>query len=360
MVNHSCVPNAYVQFSGRDAILRAYRSIEKDEEVTISYIGKPAVAPRERAHACPNMASDCTVHRSHRQSALQEHYHFVCKCPKCEDDLDVYQVCQGYPHLDLNRFALSPGLDALRKPPVKDAFHSSQSLQRTVERIYPTCSTPPTSEDSSVQAAALHEKWQKCEALRNARLYAIEPLPQLFSEAGIYMGSRGEFASALTISCFLALHCHPFKYPMPFHPVRVKDLLMIAKLLSNTAPGPGSTSADSNGAVGARISQALANIDQVTVVHAVLTLAVRLGPHAHSDTWQVYQEAAEMLKDVSSLPGRDQEKSLVLNWAKNPEDFDGKFFFDQAVLKPLGELSALAMDVMDAKFGSGQALVRSS
>lgn len=46
MVNHSCVPNAYVQFSGRDAILRAYRSIEKDEEVTISYIGKPDAPPQ--------------------------------------------------------------------------------------------------------------------------------------------------------------------------------------------------------------------------------------------------------------------------------------------------------------------------
>lgn len=255
---------------------------------------------------------------------------------------------------------MGPGLDTLRNPPVKDAFHSCQSLQRDVEKIYPACSTPPTSEDSLAQATALQEKWQECKALHNAQLYAIEPLPQLLSEAGIYMGSRGDFAPALTISCFLAIHCHPFKYPMPFHPVRVKDLLMIAKLFSNTAPGPGSISLDSNGPVDARISQALAHIDQVTIVHALLALVVRLGPHAHSDAWQVYQEAAEMLKDVSSLPGRDQEKNLVLNWAKNPEDFDGKFFFDQAVLKPIRELSALAMDVMDAEFGSRQALFRSS
>lgn len=40
MVNHSCIPNAFVQFAGRRAILRAYRAIEKDEEVEISYIGK--------------------------------------------------------------------------------------------------------------------------------------------------------------------------------------------------------------------------------------------------------------------------------------------------------------------------------
>ncbi len=40
MVNHSCMPNAFVQFSGRRAMLRAYQAIEKGEEVEISYIGK--------------------------------------------------------------------------------------------------------------------------------------------------------------------------------------------------------------------------------------------------------------------------------------------------------------------------------
>jgi hypothetical protein len=40
MVNHSCVPNAFVQFNGREAILRAYRAIAEGEEVEILYIGK--------------------------------------------------------------------------------------------------------------------------------------------------------------------------------------------------------------------------------------------------------------------------------------------------------------------------------
>lgn len=40
MVNHSCLPNAYVQFSGRAAVLRASQAIEEGAEVEISYIGK--------------------------------------------------------------------------------------------------------------------------------------------------------------------------------------------------------------------------------------------------------------------------------------------------------------------------------
>lgn len=42
MVNHSCMPNATVTFSGRKAFLRALRHIKPDEEVEVSYIGVPS------------------------------------------------------------------------------------------------------------------------------------------------------------------------------------------------------------------------------------------------------------------------------------------------------------------------------
>jgi SET and MYND domain-containing protein len=40
MANHSCLPNAYVCFSGRKAILRAEREIKEGEEIEISYTGE--------------------------------------------------------------------------------------------------------------------------------------------------------------------------------------------------------------------------------------------------------------------------------------------------------------------------------
>lgn len=39
MANHSCIPNAMVQFVGRKAILRAEKPIKVDEEIEISYTG---------------------------------------------------------------------------------------------------------------------------------------------------------------------------------------------------------------------------------------------------------------------------------------------------------------------------------
>lgn len=40
MVNHSCVPNAFIGFDKRTAVLRAERDIRDGEEITISYIGR--------------------------------------------------------------------------------------------------------------------------------------------------------------------------------------------------------------------------------------------------------------------------------------------------------------------------------
>lgn len=39
MVNHSCVPNAYITFEKRKAFLKAERDIEPGDEILISYIG---------------------------------------------------------------------------------------------------------------------------------------------------------------------------------------------------------------------------------------------------------------------------------------------------------------------------------
>lgn len=38
-INHSCIPNAAVSFSGRKAFLRAELPIKEGDEITISYIG---------------------------------------------------------------------------------------------------------------------------------------------------------------------------------------------------------------------------------------------------------------------------------------------------------------------------------
>lgn len=47
MANHSCAPNASLEFDGRCAVLTALTHIKEGEEITISYIGQSILS-------CPN------------------------------------------------------------------------------------------------------------------------------------------------------------------------------------------------------------------------------------------------------------------------------------------------------------------
>lgn len=77
-VNHSCVPNAIVEFpySNNTLVLRAIRDIQVEEEICTSYL------------------EECELERSRysRQKALSSLYLFVCRCDKCQsqtNDPDV-------------------------------------------------------------------------------------------------------------------------------------------------------------------------------------------------------------------------------------------------------------------------------
>ncbi|XP_014472258.1 PREDICTED: SET and MYND domain-containing protein 5 [Dinoponera quadriceps] len=77
-VNHSCVPNASVEFpySNNTLVLRATRDIQAEEEICTSYL------------------EECELERSRysRQKALSSLYLFICRCDKCQsqaNDPDV-------------------------------------------------------------------------------------------------------------------------------------------------------------------------------------------------------------------------------------------------------------------------------
>ncbi|XP_032674612.1 SET and MYND domain-containing protein 5 [Odontomachus brunneus] len=69
-VNHSCVPNAIVEFpySNNTLVLKAIRDIQPEEEICTSYL------------------EECELERSRysRQKALSSLYLFVCRCDKCQ------------------------------------------------------------------------------------------------------------------------------------------------------------------------------------------------------------------------------------------------------------------------------------
>ncbi|EPE10703.1 mannose-6-phosphate isomerase-like protein [Ophiostoma piceae UAMH 11346] len=70
-INHACNPNAYYRFSPRTLAIEvvAYRNIQPNEEITISY-------------------AQLTQSRTHRRDFLQSNWHFNCSCSLCRADPD--------------------------------------------------------------------------------------------------------------------------------------------------------------------------------------------------------------------------------------------------------------------------------
>lgn len=337
MANHSCLPNAYVCFVGRTAVLRAEREIKAGEEIEISYIGKSFRLVGVYKQGNLLTVSDNTLSKAERHEALKS-YHFECRCRRCLDDLDVYQVCQEASTIPLNTFSLQPDLQLYIDPPIDRTALTAASAARKGHKD--------------------DQLWSRCAALRDAKMYAVEPLPALLHSLIIqYETQEQNFAYALSLACFLATSCHPYAHVPPFKPWRVKGLMMVAQLLSQTAP------LSAMGELGKicpypALVERLARMDQVSMCEAVLRLVVYYGPIAHSDDWEVVANARELLDDIAQLQGRERESATIGLWATDPERPDARHFFEEVVLKPIKELAGFALDITERRLRDGDALAR--
>jgi SET and MYND domain-containing protein len=348
MVNHSCVPNAFIGFDKRTAVLRAERPIQQGEEITISYIGMCHGHPTagfDRLLTLP----DNTLPKAARHEALKL-YHFECDCPRCKDDLDVYEVCQTSPDIPLNSFSLQPDLAKLRNPPID----RSKVSKAEIEAIYKKWQTLTKPEDDDEEVAHLklaQARWELCRPLVEAKMWAVEPLPATIQQlATKWQTSYKMVVYALPLVCFLATDCDPFKLVAPFMPPRIKSILAIVKLLAVTgeftASGALATRCTHEGLVGT-----LAMADQVTMCEGLLRLAVHHGSVGAAQDWEVLKEAKTMLEDLESLQGREQESNLLRAWAKDPEDPEGAAFFEHQVLRPVNTLSSFAVEALEVMLG---------
>ncbi|KAK3384728.1 hypothetical protein B0T24DRAFT_673503 [Lasiosphaeria ovina] len=328
MVNHSCVPNAFIGFNGRTATLRAQQGIEPGDEIEISYI-------------------DYTLPRATRQEELRL-YHFQCQCSRCSYELNVYQVCAASPAIPLNTFSLQPDLQKLRHPPIEGGGSSAEI--DTIYKAWKAAAIPEYQDPIQLAQA----RWKLCKPLADAKMWAVEPLPSTLLQLA---NSYQEDPKALALSCFLATECEPYKLVAPFMPWRIKGAMMIAKLLSGTAQltasGELAQACSHKGLI-----EILSKSDQVSMCEAILRLVVHYALLGESEDWEVLAEARAMLEDVESLEGRQNQSALLRAWAKDPQDPEGGAFFHSVVLRPVNELAALAIEIVNAELGNGKSLVR--
>ncbi|KUI62316.1 SET domain and MYND-type zinc finger protein 6 [Cytospora mali] len=339
MINHSCIPNANVVFVKRQALLRAEAPIREGDEINISYI-------------------DYTKPKLFRQLGLAL-YHFNCDCPRCKDDLSVYEACQNSPVVPLNSFSLVPNLQQLRKPTINPPKSKKelQEFKDSIEEIYIACQPPdPSQGPRTIQQrlAYLQHQWRQCQPLIQAGMWAQEPLSLTIEHAIMYYTETGSYAHALSLACFAALHSAPYKYPAPFKERRLKGLMIIAKTLTNTAPP--SAMEELTKVTDHRVMVCLLQADQVAMCEALALMVEKYGPMAHSEEWEILDLARSTLQDIASLPGREKEASLLRAWAGSRDEAGTKYFKEQ-ILMPIKDLAGFAVDIMTSDFDTDEPIL---
>ncbi|GAB1318472.1 Histone-lysine N-methyltransferase set-6 [Madurella fahalii] len=138
VMNHSCDPNAFAFFDGRQLYVRSLKTIAAGEEITICYL-------------------DPTIAISIRREFLQREYFFDCRCKRCESELNEQSALLGHDAsllptlyqsqqdiLDLMRNAVL----AARRPGLYPEFENLPSvegqLRAITQRAFPSTTTSST------------------------------------------------------------------------------------------------------------------------------------------------------------------------------------------------------------------------
>lgn len=202
----------------------------------------------------------------------------------------------------------------------------------------------------------LRQQLKICEDLVAKNLLAVSPVPQVLTELSILFSDKENYAYSLSIACLIAVECDGYRYPAPFHPSRVKTLLMIAKLLANTAAAAAeqSSAVQTSSSVPSDLYQkvlsALQEIDQVSLCQMLVIMILQSVPIEQMAEWDLIVAAKDMLQDIESLPGRENETSLIEAWKNNRNADESKPFFEYAVVQQINNLATLGRAVIDQEF----------
>lgn len=333
MANHSCIPNATVLFMGRKALLRAERPVRAGDEIEISY-------------------TDYTNPVSQRQIALEE-YGFLCQCPRCADDLNVYQVC-----------AQSANMMALNTSSVVGSnasglqHHPGATEPQKIQVAAKYCTEP----DAQVSGLSPEARRVLSVFLAGYRpliendLWAVSPVPQMLTEVSLFYTREHMYTYAVVVAALVAVECDPYRYPAPFHVVRLKNLLMVVKLLVLTAESSAALRASLGGMAAkagleTNILETLADIDQVSLSQMLLMLVLNASPKGCLDEWTLGAQARELHDDIMGLHGRQKESSLIDAWRNDPESESSRLFFEYAVVQQMGALASLGKRVIRMDWG---------
>ncbi|KAF3938466.1 hypothetical protein ABW19_dt0203872 [Dactylella cylindrospora] len=206
MLNHSCNPNAAMLFDGRTLLVRSLKEIQKDTEITISYIDNFMTRKERRAELSSRYFFDCDCAACSSESQkLEASLCHECKkmvpsassaCPACNEPVSE--------ELD-PAIALAASTSAAREG--RNADKSVPTLLKSLKSLYATKLLPPT----------------------------YHPIPQLHQDLAMAYIDASDWKSAFLHLLTLYVKFFPAIYETPYHPVRVVRTFTLAMVLIQVA-----------------------------------------------------------------------------------------------------------------------------
>ncbi|EHK26461.1 uncharacterized protein TRIVIDRAFT_35412 [Trichoderma virens Gv29-8] len=335
MANHSCIPNAAVQFIGRNTLLVAESPIRAGDEIELAY----------------TFYTDPLLKR---REALA-HYKFVCQCLRCRDNLNVYQVAAISPNVNLNSQSLVPDVSKFRKHPAVTSSSKQSIINRHGESADRISSALVTIESTSERRKLLKSECSKSKALVEEELWAVTPLPDILFRISMLYGEEENFAFALAVACFIATACDPYQYASPYHPIRLASLFTIANFTTHTAAATAflansATPVSKKVTLEQKIEESLREIDQVSLCQMLLIMILKYSPEKYGAELGLVVKAQALLDDIEKLAGREKETSLIDDWRQDPNSEKSQAFFEFAVVQQVNTLASLGRGILRRDF----------
>lgn len=263
------------------------------------------------------------------------------------------------PDIDLNKCSLAPDPLHLRHPePIRPGKLAVADAQyRASAELMGAFESQALPEALPERRQVLQAQYRGCRGLVEESLWSFSPLPEILTEISVYFAESGDFASAVALACHVSTNCQPYRFVAPFHPVRVKGLATIAKMLAHTAastaalPKQTAVSGSAQADLGLKAREMLRDIDQVSLCQMLLIMVLWATPEDRRGDWEVAIDAKAMLDEIGCLAGRQQELSVINEWTQNPDGAKSQSFFDFAVRQPVGRLADLAPAILRHDFG---------
>ncbi|THC98423.1 hypothetical protein EYZ11_002082 [Aspergillus tanneri] len=177
-INHSCDYNSVVGFDGDELFVKAIRTIQKDEQIFISYI---------------DSTNPCDI----RQAELRERYFFDCRCPKCEPGEDPADLLPD-----------PSTIETAERNPIDITVTENSDPSKTVSQV-----------ESAMQTLRQTYSWP----------LTRQPLITLRDELITALLSTGKFNSAFIQAAIRHTRVDPIVYPLDAHPLRNIHAWTLAK-----------------------------------------------------------------------------------------------------------------------------------